>query len=160
MEMDAPEAMAREAMRETMARYNQAGDRGRIEELASCFALDGVLVVGDDAPIEGRDAIRSFMEGVADFGRAQAAHPLLRHHVSSVLVERTSADEGAAKSYFFAITDIGPDHWGSYRDRFRRVDNRWLFAHRSVRVDGYAPGSRFRSRSQAPSQVPSDKSTR
>jgi hypothetical protein len=77
-----------------------------------------------------------------------------------VLVCLSCADAVAATSYSFAITDIGPDHWGSYRDRFRRVDNRWLFAHRSVRVDGYAPGSRFRSRSQAPSQVPSDKSTR
>ena len=52
--MDAEEAVAREAMRETIARYNQAGDRGRIDELLQCFTEDGVLAISGEEPLEGR----------------------------------------------------------------------------------------------------------
>ena len=41
------------------------------------------------------------------------------------------------------ITDIGLDHWGRYRDRLVPVGERWLLAQRSVKTDGYAPGSFF-----------------
>jgi hypothetical protein len=41
------------------------------------------------------------------------------------------------------ITDIGLDHWGRYQDRFVPVGDRWLLARRSVKTDGYAPGSFF-----------------
>ncbi len=37
------------------------------------------------------------------------------------------------------LTLHGLDHWGRYTDRFERVDERWLFAHRAVRVDGATP---------------------
>jgi hypothetical protein len=43
-----------------------------------------------------------------------------------------------ARSYFFVITERGPDHWGRYRDELVRHDARWLFQHRVVRLDGRA----------------------
>ncbi len=69
--------------------------------------------------------------------------PLLRHHVSSVRIELEGSDSARAASYFFAITELGPDHWGLYLDRFARVGDAWLIAHRRVRVDGAATGSRL-----------------
>jgi len=41
--IDAWELAVREAVRGTLARYNHAGDRGRIHELAEQFTADGVL---------------------------------------------------------------------------------------------------------------------
>ena len=37
------ELLAREAIRDLLARYTYNGDRGRIDALAACFADDGVL---------------------------------------------------------------------------------------------------------------------
>jgi hypothetical protein len=45
--------------------------------------------------------------------------------------------------YFSALTQIGLDHWGRYRDLLIPVGGRWLFARRDVKVDGYAPLSLF-----------------
>jgi hypothetical protein len=61
--------------------------------------------------------------------------------VSSILVEPASPEAASAASYFLAITERGPDHWGRYRDRLVAVGGRWLFHHRRVRTDGHAPGS-------------------
>jgi hypothetical protein len=44
----------------------------------------------------------------------------------------------------------GLDHWGRYTDRFVRVDGTWLFAQRSVRVDGATPGGWAALRGQGP----------
>ena len=41
--MTLEELIARECVRDTYARYNHAGDRGRLTELADCFTEDGVL---------------------------------------------------------------------------------------------------------------------
>jgi len=146
--MDAEEAIAREAMRETMARYNQAGDRGRIDEVVQCFTPDGVLAVAGEPPVEGREAIAAFMRGVVDISRkavdeGKRRRGLMRHHVSSVLVERTGPASGAARSYFLVLTEDGLDHWGTYRDRFERIGEQWLLAERSVRVDAAVRRTRY-----------------
>jgi hypothetical protein len=48
-------------------------------------------------------------------------------------------------SYFFVITEIGPDHWGTYRDELTRDDasGNWLFSERKVTVDGRTGPSRM-----------------
>jgi hypothetical protein len=56
--------------------------------------------------------------------------------VSSVLIDVQGTDEATSASYFFVITEHGPDHWGRYRDDFVRVGEEWLFKRRRVRVDG------------------------
>ena len=60
--------------------------------------------------------------------------------MNSLLIDVDSDSEARAASYFFAITERGPDHWGRYRDRLVLRDGRWLFAERKVRVDGRAEG--------------------
>ena len=47
------------------------------------------------------------------------------------------------RCYFAVLTDIGLDHWGRYVDDYRRVDDRWVFASRSVTLDGQVSGSLF-----------------
>jgi hypothetical protein len=138
--VDVWELAARECIRDTVARYNHAGDAGRFDEMVECFAPDGRLaIVGGDAH-HGRDALRRFFSGVAD---AAPGFTHLRHCVTNLLIDVADPGHATAASYFQVITDIGLDHWGRYRDRLVPVDDRWLFAERSVRTDGYAAGSFF-----------------
>jgi uncharacterized protein (TIGR02246 family) len=141
------ELSAREAIRDLLARYTWAGDRGRSAELAACFTDDGVLDVGEHG---GRWVGRATIEAELDaVGRRVAeAGPLpgpVHHHVSSVRIELTEATTAEVRSYFCVFTSAGPDHWGSYRDRVEvdHADGSWRFAERRVRVLGHAAGSRF-----------------
>jgi hypothetical protein len=52
-------------------------------------------------------------------------------------------DEVHTRCYFSALTQVGLDHWGRYRDRLVPADGRWLFARREVVVTGHGPGSLF-----------------
>ena len=141
---------AREAIRETVARYAHLVDRGRIDELVELFTEDGTLEAGDRPPARGRAAIRAFFMETAKQLASTAERPLIRHHVSNLVVEVTGSDSASAEAYFLAVTERGPDHWGRYRDRFARVGARWLFAQRRARVDGHAPGSLFAQAPQRP----------
>lgn len=142
--MDADELLARESVRDLIARYTWAGDRGRSAELAALFTVDGVLDVGEHGGRwAGRATIEAQLDAVAARVAAAGASPgPVRHHVSSTVIDIVSPTEATSSSYFLVITAIGPDHWGRYRDRFT-VDPAgvWRFAERTVRVDGHAEGS-------------------
>ncbi|MEZ5177272.1 MAG: nuclear transport factor 2 family protein [Acidimicrobiales bacterium] len=137
--------VAREAVRDLVARYTWAGDGGRSAELAGLFLLDGVLDVGEHGGRwEGRAEIAAQLEAVAARVAAAGGVPgPVRHHVSSLVVDVASATEAAASAYFLVLTSIGVDHWGRYRDRLAvdPGDGAWRFAERRVRVDGHAEGS-------------------
>jgi SnoaL-like domain len=138
--MEVAELVAREGVRETVARYSHYADGGRFAELSELFADDGVLEVKGRPPAVGRPAIVAFVSAV----KADQAPPFIRHHTSALRIDLApSGDEASAACYFMALTDIGLDHWGRYRDRLVRDGDRWLFAHRLVGVDGITPGSRF-----------------
>ncbi len=155
--MDLDELVAREAVRDLIARYTWAGDRGRSAELAALFTDDGVLDVGaHGGRWVGAATIAAELDAVAArVAEAGAAPGPVRHHVSSVVINvEQSADDSppstaTASSYFLVITAIGPDHWGRYRDRFIRLPGTsddptgggWRFAERTVRVDGHHPDS-------------------
>ena len=141
--MDAAEAIAREQIRDVLARYNQAGDRGRLDELALCFAADGALSIKDEPPVRGREAIRERLGGAVRSLASTSARRLLRHHVSSTRIELVSPREARVRSYYFVVTEIGPDHCGLYLDHFERDGDAWQIAHRRVTVDWKAPNSRF-----------------
>lgn len=135
------ELNVRECIRDTVARYNHAGDRGRYDEMIDCFADDGILAVIGGAEHCGRAELQAFFGGVGASARPGFTH--LRHCVTNLLIDVASGEVATARSYFQVITDIGLDHWGRYRDRFVPVGDRWLLAHRSVKTDGYAPNSYF-----------------
>jgi 3-phenylpropionate/cinnamic acid dioxygenase small subunit len=135
---------AREGIRDTIARYAHLVDGGRFDELVALFTEDAVLEAGDQPPAHGRAALAAFLRGTGD-RLAAAAHgpPLIRHHVSNVVVDVTGTAAASARSYFLAVTERGPDHWGRYRDELALSGERWLFTRRQVRVDGRAAGSVF-----------------
>jgi SnoaL-like domain len=139
--METWELRAREGVRETIARYAHLVDRGRIAELVELFTPDGILEAGHLPAVHGRAAIQEFLESTKGRLAAKLPLPRIRHHVSSVLIEVVSRTVLTAYSYFFVVTERGPDHWGRYRDRLVLSEGRWLFEHRRVTTDGRAPGS-------------------
>jgi ketosteroid isomerase-like protein len=142
MPVDLAELIARESIRELVARYAHAADRGRFVELANCFTDDGVLEIAGREPLVGHAAIIEALTGVGADLRGATTVGLIRHHVSSLTIEPDGPDAARAWSYFFAITERGPDHWGRYSDRIvRDRAGHWRFAHRRVRVDGAMPGA-------------------
>ena len=139
-DMELAELAAREALRDLVAAYAHAADSGRFDEVAGLFAPDGVLETPDHVEHRGREAIRAFLGGTGAALAGATSVPIIRHHVSNLRLAVTGRDDATGAAYFLVITERGPDHWGRYRDRYVRRDDRWLFAHRRVRLDGWAPG--------------------
>jgi 3-phenylpropionate/cinnamic acid dioxygenase small subunit len=148
--MTIDELLAREGIRQTMAAYNVAGDRLRTEDFVAVFTEDAILE-SDGVPesdafrYEGREAIRSWMMRWREPSPEGAVHraSFIRHHLSTCHIELTSSDTAKARTYWVAYTDIGPDHCGYYLDTFRKQENRWLIAHRRVRLDWRAEKSLY-----------------
>jgi hypothetical protein len=143
------EALAREEIRYTLSVYNNAGDRGQVEELSRAFTIDGVLefpgsrLVGRKAIAEGLGGTVALNRSIAD--RTDAARPLVRHHLTTSRVELVSDAEAVGWTYFTVITNIGLDHCGVYADRFTRTDDRWLISLRRVKIDWRDPRSQMAS---------------
>jgi hypothetical protein len=136
--MDLTELMAREGIRDTIARYAHCADSGRFGDLVQLFSEDGVMEIDGREPLRGRTAILEFLGSARQSLRQSSVRPFIRHHVGSLWIEVDGDSEARAASYFFVITERGPDHWGRYRDRLVRQGTLWLFAHRRVRLDGRA----------------------
>ncbi|MGH3676846.1 MAG: nuclear transport factor 2 family protein [Mycobacterium sp.] len=139
------ELSIRESVRQTLADYTAGTDRNRLDDIAACFAPTGVLEFSGGEPMVGPAAIVAGLGAQAQRFRAGPV-PLthVRHHVSSVRFGAVARDRVEVSSYFLALTDIGVDHWGRYRDVLIPVADRWLFASREAIVDGFSADSLMR----------------
>jgi hypothetical protein len=147
--MTVDDLLAREAIRHVMARYTTAGDRLQVDDFVACFTNDAVIESEHVPPDRafryvGVAAIRAWQDRwrSGEGGTHQAS--FVRHHLSTSRIDLIGTGEAEARTYWVAWTDIGPDHAGLYLDRFRKVGDEWLIAHRRVRMDWEAPGSLFR----------------
>ena len=149
-EMERTELLAREAIRDLLARYTWSGDRGRSHDLAHCFLPDGVLDVGEHGGRwEGRSRIEAELDAIAQRVAASGDAPTpVNHHLSSTMISLSDPTSGWVNSYFCVFTASGADHWGRYRDRVALdpTDGHWRFEERIVLVTGVAEGSRFVTR--------------
>ncbi|OBK48184.1 nuclear transport factor 2 family protein [Mycobacterium sp. 1081908.1] len=140
--MEMWELVAREQIRDTLARYNWSGDAGRLEGLAETFCTDGVLEIRGLQPLRGRAEIVSFLGGVAgNVARDAGVKPVVRHNVANVLFIGLTPDQARVSSYFTVVTHIGLDHFGRYRDILVPDGGTWLIKHRKVSTDWAAPDS-------------------
>src|SRR2546428_13838246 len=73
--MELWELAAREAIRETVARYAHLVDRERIDELLELFAEDGVLEAGERPPARGRGGLPGVFLGNGERPAAAAPTP-------------------------------------------------------------------------------------
>ncbi len=129
------ELVAREHIRDTLARYSWAGDAGRLEELAGTFCADGVLEIRGSQTLRGRSEIVAFLGTVT--GKAT----IVRHNVANVLFTNVTRDQAQVSCYFTVVTHIGLDHIGRYRDTFVPDGDTWLIKHRKVSTDWAAADS-------------------
>lgn len=132
--------VAREAIRDLVARYNVAGDSGRIDDMLVLFAEDAVLEVDPGRRYCGRGEIRTLFEGARDPG--SPPHPIrfLRHFVTTHQIDLAASDAAHGRCYFAVLTDAGLDHWGRYIDDYALCEGRWRFRARKVVVDAMVPG--------------------
>jgi hypothetical protein len=139
--MTIEELIARESIRDTLAAYNMAGDRMKVEEFVGVFTPDAIYE-SSGFHLVGHDAIRGWLTGrsaTADGPRVK----FVRHNITTCKIDLLGPEEATARTYYSVNTDIGPDHCGYYVDRLRPVDGRWLIAHRKVRMDWVNPASVF-----------------
>ncbi|VXB61240.1 nuclear transport factor 2 family protein [Aeromicrobium sp. 9AM] len=132
--------IATDQIRALLVEYAQCADTGRTDRILELFAPDAVLEATNNPACHGRDEIRSFFERVGSSARALMDKPYMRHHLSSIHIELDGPADARATSYFFAITDTGPDNWGRYRDILRHDGESWTIHHRRLQLEGYSPG--------------------
>ncbi len=136
------ELVAREQIRDTLARYNWSGDAGRLEGLAETFCADGVLEISGLEPLRGRSEIVAFL---GDVTRNVAVNidvkPVIRHNVANVMFTGLTPGRAHVSSYFTVVTHIGLDHFGRYRDILVPDGDTWLIKQRKVSTDWAAPNS-------------------
>ncbi|OBJ08451.1 nuclear transport factor 2 family protein [Mycobacterium sp. 1465703.0] len=140
--MEMWELVARERIRDTLARYNWSGDVGRLDGLAETFCADGVLEIRGFEPLRGRSEIADFLGGVTGKVAADAdVKPIVRHNVANVLFTEVAPGHAQVQSYFTVVTHIGLDHYGRYRDLLVPQGDTWLIKHRKVSTDWAVPDS-------------------
>ncbi len=143
--MEIWELSIRESVRQTLADYTAGTDRNRLEDIAACFAPDGVLKISGGEPMVGPAAIVAGLAAqVNRFAEGPVSLTHVRHHVSSVRFGAVTRDRVEVSSYFLAVTNIGVDHWGRYRDMLVPVDGRWLFTSREASAEGFSADSLMR----------------
>lgn len=128
------EALAVAAIRQVQAVYNNAADRGQVDDMITAFAPDGVLDVGR-AVYTGPGEIRRFIADVAA-GETSADLSGSRHHLTTArfVFDGDDDDDVRGWTYFFVMRQGTVIQEGTYIDRYRRIGGRWLIAHRRVKM--------------------------
>jgi 3-phenylpropionate/cinnamic acid dioxygenase small subunit len=145
--MEVWELLAREGIRDLVARYNANGDAGRFAQVLALFAPDATMELVDRAGevqrYEGHEAIATIFTGTKDRWDAAATtgdgHETphhVRHFVSTHQIDLEDRTHATGRSYFAVLMAHGLDHWGRYLDRYEERDGRWLFTLRRALPDG------------------------
>jgi uncharacterized protein (TIGR02246 family) len=137
--MELWELIARETIRDLVARYNANGDSGRFDPMLALFAEDAVLETPGSVQ-RGKVAIRVFFTDVAKRTGSGGAAAFVRHFTSTHQIDLVSETEARGRCYYAVLTERGLDHWGRYLDEYRKLDGRWLFWRRKVTLDAAVPG--------------------
>lgn len=148
--MTLDDLLAREGIRDLVARYNSYGDTGRFDPLRELFADDAVMELsverGDRTIHSGLDDVMTIFTGARDRVDEQVERSgatYIRHFTATHQIDLVDADHATGRCYFAVIIDRGLDHWGRYIDDYVRIDGHWKFQRRRVDVDGRVESSWF-----------------
>ena len=141
--------LAREAIRDLVARYNSYGDSGRFAPLFDLFTPDAVMEISDlggepDRRV-GLEQIKTIFTGARErLATPPGAAPgYIRHFTATHQIDLVDGKHATGRLYFAVLMAHGLDHWGRYIDRYVDADGRWQFEHRAVHVDGRSADSWF-----------------
>lgn len=145
--MTIEELLAREAIREVMAKYAVTGNRLDVADFLCCFTEDAIIESEFAVPeksfrFEGTAAIRAWQQRWLAADEVYGT-TFVRHHLTTSTITMTGPGTAMVRTYWTVWTDIGPDHAGIYLDDFRKVGDNWLIAHRRIRYDWAVPDSVF-----------------
>jgi hypothetical protein len=146
------ELVARESIRDCIARWNSNGDAGRIADMVQVLAPDVEFSVRDGEIMHGRDEVLQSLLGVKD-GKADSPgepaptgrylppgkRPSIRHFTSNPTIDFESETQARVRTYYQVLSSFGLDHWGRYLDEFGVVDGEWLITKRTVTTEGVDP---------------------
>ena len=154
--MELWELVARESIRDLIARWNYNGDARHMDQMVLVLAPDVEFRAVDDDVLHGRAAVLDFLTGVRD-GKDDAAaadprpprndgrylpagtNPSIRHFTSNPRITFESETRAQVRTYYAVLSSFGLDHWGRYIDEFGVIDGEWLITKRSITTDGVDP---------------------
>jgi SnoaL-like domain len=145
--MEPWELVARESIRDLVARYNANGDSGRIAQVLELFAADATMEItseaGETRAFRGVDEIETMFTGAIETFREAAGKRgqpgYVRHCVATHQIDVGDRHHAKGRCYFFVIRASGLDHWGRYVDEYEERDGRWRFTYRKVTTEGHQP---------------------
>jgi hypothetical protein len=126
-------AVARSEITAILQRYaNLAVEQADFAAMAELFTDDGQFILLDGTAVPATE-----IERIVDGHEAA----WIRHHLTTIQIDFTSDATATADSYYIAFTDLAqPDHWGRWRDAFRREpDGQRKFTSKQPLVEGYHP---------------------
>ena len=126
-------AIARSEITAVLHKYaNLAVENADYAGMSRLFSEDGrfILLDGTAVPTSEIERIVAGNESV-----------FIRHHLTTIQIDFTSETTATTDSYYIAFTNLAqPDHWGRWRDTFRREDDgRWVLTSKQPVVEGYHP---------------------
>jgi hypothetical protein len=160
--MQLSELVARESIRDLIARWNYDGDARHMDQMVMVLAPDVEFQAVDGDVLRGRAAVLDFLTGVRDRkhdapdapdsadadprpprndGRylPAGAKPSIRHFTSNPRITFESETRAQVRTYYAVLSSFGLDHWGRYIDEVGVVDDEWLITKRVITTDGVDP---------------------
>ena len=137
---DTIDAEDRIAIADLVNTYAQRVDRKDVDGIAVLFTEDGEMVVypepGSSEPrlIKGREAVR---EGLSDLHRYNVTFHAIANHTATIDGDSAVAETGCVAHHITGAEGEERDRvwYLRYTDSLRRVDGRWRFARRELRVE-------------------------
>ena len=153
--MELWELVARESIRDGIARWNANGDAGRFAEMVQVLAPHAEFQTTGAPLLRGRDAVLAHLGGVRERSGAEGSvaappmgtgrylpaggRPSIRHYTSTTQIDLLSPTRANVRSYYAVLSSFGLDHWGRYLDEFAVVDDSWLITKRTITTEGVDP---------------------
>jgi ketosteroid isomerase-like protein len=134
MTPEVQDLLDRDALRRLVERYATAVDHRDVASAAGCFVPEGRLRVGDDAPLEGRDAIVS---ALGRLSRYEVTAHLLGHSNHVVDGDRATGESSCRAHHVYEDAGVRRD-WVMtirYLDRYVRSTEGWRIEHRHLVVE-------------------------
>jgi len=122
--------------------YAERIDAGDLEGVADLFAHGRILASPDASPaqaVEGREAVLAMYRGSTRL--YEDGTPRTRHVTTNAIIEvEAGAERASARSCFTVLQRVEalplqPIISGRYHDSFQRIDGRWWFDTRIMRID-------------------------